>query len=88
MIEAWIKTASSKKVIDFANNNLHLVGYSEPVFEKIRFNDLKSRLYTLDELPEAIPYELHTTNKTGDFVVLLRKNGVVREKSSRSIYRF
>ena len=29
--EAWIKNSSGKKIIDFKNNNLHVVSYSTPI---------------------------------------------------------
>lgn len=45
-----------EKVIDFANNNLHLVGYSEPVSCTIALEDLQKHLYSLPNQPKAIPY--------------------------------
>ena len=32
--EAWIKDENGKKIINFENNNLHLVGYSTPIKKK------------------------------------------------------
>ena len=29
--EAWIKDENGKTIVDFANNNLHIVGYSHPI---------------------------------------------------------
>jgi aminopeptidase-like protein len=54
--EAWVKNSKGQKVIDFALNNLHLLGYSEPFAGKIFFNQLKEHLYTLPEQPDLIPY--------------------------------
>ncbi len=53
---AWIKDANGKKIVDFADNNLHVLGYSTPVHKTISFSELKSHIYTLPEQPNLIPY--------------------------------
>ncbi len=54
--DAFIKTPDGKKVVDFKNNNLHLVGYSEPFEGKIKLDELKNHIYTLPDQPDLIPY--------------------------------
>src|SRR6266496_3779205 len=54
--EAWIKDPKGNIVVDFKNNNLHLVGYSIPLKGRISLSELKSHLYTLPEQPDLIPY--------------------------------
>jgi len=54
--EAWIKDPKGNIVVDFKNNNLHLVGYSIPFKGRISLSELKSHLYTLPEQPDLIPY--------------------------------
>lgn len=54
--EAWIADASGRRVVDFQNCNLHLVGYSVPVDEVMSREDLDSHLYSLPEMPNAVPY--------------------------------
>lgn len=56
IIEAWIKNSKGEKIVDFAKNNLHILGYSEPVKENLSFEDLKPHLYTLPDQPDLIPY--------------------------------
>ena len=53
---AWIKNSKNKKIIDFKNNNLHVVGYSQPVKKTLSLNLLKKKLFTYKKLPNAIPY--------------------------------
>ncbi|MBH10766.1 MAG: aminopeptidase [Candidatus Marinimicrobia bacterium] len=54
--EAYIENENGEKVVDYLNNNLHLVGYSIPVNKIINLDELKSKLYTLPEQPDSIPY--------------------------------
>jgi aminopeptidase-like protein len=53
---AFVADEAGNKVIDFAQNNLHLMGYSEPVDKLMSFGELDKNLYSLPEKPEAIPY--------------------------------
>ena len=43
-------------IADFNDNNLHVVGYSEPVNSALELEDLQKHLHSLPELPDAIPY--------------------------------
>ncbi len=54
--EAWIKSPSGEKIIDFKENNLHLLGYSVPVRTKMPLEELKKHLYSLPDQPDWIPY--------------------------------
>jgi len=54
--EAYIITPKGKKICDFSENNLHLVGYSIPFKGEVTFDKLKKHLYTLPDQPNAIPY--------------------------------
>ena len=54
--DAWIKNAKGEKIIDFKKNNLHLLGYSEPVNGVFSLLDLTNHIYTLPSMPDAIPY--------------------------------
>jgi aminopeptidase-like protein len=54
--EAWIADSAGKKVVDFKNSNLHVLGYSTPVDEELDLAELQEHLHSLPELPGAIPY--------------------------------
>ena len=54
--DAWIEDENGQRVIDFNENNLHLVGYSEPVDTQLPLSELKAHLHTLPDQPTAIPY--------------------------------
>jgi len=54
--KAYIIDPKGKKICDFSENNLHLVGYSIPFEGDISLDKLREHLYTLPEQPNAIPY--------------------------------
>ena len=54
--EAYIENSKGQRVIDFKNNNLHVVGYSLPVDKFVDLQKLKSGVYTEPDQPEEIPY--------------------------------
>ena len=52
----WIATANGERIVDFDENNLHVVGYSIPVNHRLLFSELEPKLHWLPEMPHAIPY--------------------------------
>jgi aminopeptidase-like protein len=54
--DAYIKDASGRRVVDFQENNLHLLNYSTPIQTKLSLSKLKEHLFTLPEHPDWIPY--------------------------------
>jgi aminopeptidase-like protein len=54
--EAYIITPTGKKICDFKNNNLHLLGYSSPANSHLSLEELQEHLYSLPDKPNAIPY--------------------------------
>ncbi len=65
--EAWIKDPQGREVINLANHNLHVVGYSIPVRETMALADLKPRLFSLPDQPDLIPYRTSYYKKTWGF---------------------
>ena len=54
--EAYIVDKNGVKIVDFKNNNLHIIGYSIKVNRIIKKKDLIKNLFYLKAQPEAIPY--------------------------------
>jgi len=48
--------SSGKKVIDFKEHNLHIVGYSIAVDEELTYEELTPHLHYIEKQPSAIPY--------------------------------
>ena len=54
--DAWIKDSTGRKIIDFKENNLHVLGYSLPIDQKVSLSELKQMVYVQKEQPDVIPY--------------------------------
>lgn len=66
---AWIKDPQEKVIVDFANHNLHVLGYSEPVHRKVSLAELKEHLFSLPDQPDLIPYRTSYYRKNWGFCV-------------------
>jgi aminopeptidase-like protein len=53
---AFLRDHLGNVLIDFRKNNLHLMGYSKSFKGSLSLSTLKKNLYSLPNLPEAIPY--------------------------------
>lgn len=65
--DAYIRDPSGKKVVDFAQSNLHVVSYSQPVKTRLALAELRARLYSLPDHPDWIPYRTSYYNETWGF---------------------
>lgn len=54
--DAYILDPNGRKIVDFKQNNLHVLGYSEPVDRLISLEELLPHLYSDPTRPDAIPY--------------------------------
>lgn len=52
----YIETLEGKKVIDFADTNLHVMGYSLPIDKIVSREELLEMCYTIPEQADYIPY--------------------------------
>ena len=80
--EAHIVCPDGKKIVDFKKNNLHLVGYSEPVNKEIELDELQSHLHSLPKQPEAIPYVTSYYKKDWGFCTTHKEKKRISKKYS------
>ena len=60
---------NGKKIVDFKKNNLHVVGYSEPVNKTIEKKELLKKIYSEQKRPSAIPYVTSYYKKNWGFCI-------------------
>lgn len=65
--DAYIRDPSGTKIVDFARSNLHVVSYSQPVHARLPLSELRTRLHSIPEHPEWIPYRTSYYNETWGF---------------------
>jgi aminopeptidase-like protein len=51
-----ISTLSGRRLVDFADHNLHVMGYSKPVQKVLSRAELAQHVHTLTDQPDLIPY--------------------------------
>ena len=67
--EAYIITPEGEKICDFNSNNLHIVNYSIPFEGEVEWEELKTRFFTIENQPEAIPYITSYYKETWGFCI-------------------
>lgn len=82
IFDAYILDKNKKKIIDFKDNNLHVVSYSHQINKFIKKRELLKHLHSLPEKKNAIPYVTSYYKKYWGFCVQHSK----KEKINR-IYK-
>jgi aminopeptidase-like protein len=65
--EAYVAAADGRRVIDFKRSNLHLLGYSIPVRQRMPLARLREHLFSRPDFPEVIPYRTSYYRDTWGF---------------------
>jgi aminopeptidase-like protein len=53
---ATIRTLAGDTIVDFTNNNLHILQYSKPINQVMRREELEDHLHSLPGQPDVVPY--------------------------------
>jgi len=67
--DGYIKTIKGKKIINFKNNNLHVVGYSTPINKIVSKQELLKHVFTQPDQPKWIPYVTSYYKKNWGFCI-------------------
>lgn len=70
--EAYLETEEGQKVVDFKDNNLHLLSYSLPTDKLLTWEQLEPHLYYNKERPHTIPWKFKYYDR--DWGFCLSKN--------------
>ncbi|VUX54869.1 conserved protein of unknown function [uncultured Woeseiaceae bacterium] len=54
--DAYVIDPDGNKILEFQNNNLHILNYSIPYAGEVSLKVLKKHLYSIPDKPHAIPY--------------------------------
>ncbi len=83
--KAYIQNLDGKKIIDFKDNNLHLVGYSKKIDKKLSLGELKKNLHFIKNQPNLIPYVTSYYSKNWGFCISFNQLKKLKEKYYRVV---
>ncbi|EEC4842318.1 DUF4910 domain-containing protein [Campylobacter lari] len=66
---AYIITPDGEKICDFKQNNLHVLNYSTGIDTELDLASLQEHLYSIEDMPDAIPYVTSYYKKRWGFCI-------------------
>ncbi len=82
--DAYIKDRFKKKIIDFKNNNLHVISYSGKVQKYLKKSDLLKKIYTNKKNKNAIPYVTSYYKKNWGFCITENQREVIKKNYKKN----
>ncbi|WP_131745333.1 DUF4910 domain-containing protein [Frankia sp. Cppng1_Ct_nod] len=72
---AWLAGPDGRRVLDIADNPLHLLGYSMPTHTRLSLRGLRPHLHTMPDRPDWVPYRTSYYTETWGFCLSDRQLG-------------
>ena len=86
--DGYILDKNNKKILDFKNNNLHVVGYSTPVNKFLLKKNLLKNLHSLPKQQRAIPYVTSYYKKNWGFCIShLKKKKIIKDYKETDTFK-
>lgn len=82
--DAFVKDESGRKIVDFHEHNLHVMGYSTPVDVELTLEQLKAHLHSDPLKPNAIPYVTSYYKEDWGFCIQDEKKARLKEGRYRA----
>ena len=83
--DAFVENSRGKRIIDFKQNNLHLMSYSEPVNKEMSLPQLNKHLYSISHLPRYVPYVTSYYKKNWGFCLPHNKRIKLKNENYRVV---
>ena len=81
----WIANMDGERLVDFANHNLHVLNYSEPVDRVVSNAELHEHLFSMPDRPDWIPYRTSYYNRNWGFCVTHNQAEQLRDEQYRVV---
>lgn len=82
---AYIATIDGRRVVDFAESNLHILQYSLPVDRVVPIEELRQHLHSLPDTPDWIPYRTAYYADTWGFCLTQRQRDSLTDRQYRVV---